>query len=218
MKIVLGLGNPGAEHARDRHNVGAMVVDRMAAQHGVEGRRVAHRSHVAEVVVAGERVMLVKPQTYMNLSGEAAASVARYFQVGPESFVAVYDDMDLPLGRLRVRTGGGAAGHRGVLSLISHLGDEGFARVRVGIGRPPAGLDAASYVLTGFGPEEHEALRSAVALGAEAVSVLICEGATRAMNRFNGVTTGPGSTEGEGGGADPASRGAQEDCSGGRKS
>lgn len=186
MKVVVGLGNPGAKHARDRHNVGAMVVDRLAAGCGSAIRRAMHRSYLGEVRLAGERVLLVKPQTYMNLSGNAVASIARYYRLDADAFVAVYDDMDLPVGRVRVRRAGGAAGHRGVASLMERLGDRGFARVRVGIGRPPAGADPADYVLSPFAPEEQALVEAAIARAADATESLIVDGPERAMNRFNG--------------------------------
>jgi PTH1 family peptidyl-tRNA hydrolase len=190
MRIVLGLGNPGRRHRRDRHNVGAMVVDRIAERYRVALDRVAHNAKVGEIDIAGERVLLMKPQTYMNLSGEAAASAARYYHVGVEQFVAIYDDMDLPVGRIRVRRDGGAAGHRGVTSLIEHLGDRQFSRVRLGVGRPPAGQEPAEFVLSSFSEAEWTAVDASIGLAAEAVEVLISDGPERAMNRYN-VSTIP---------------------------
>jgi len=185
MKVVLGLGNPGRGHRRDRHNVGAMVVDRIAERFRASLDRVAHNARVGEIDMAGERVLLMKPQTYMNLSGEVATSVARYYHLDTEAFVAVYDDMDLPVGRIRVRRDGGAAGHRGVMSLMAHLGDRRFSRIRLGIGRPPAGLEAADFVLSSFSEAEWEAVDSSINQAAEALEVLICQGPERAMNRYN---------------------------------
>jgi PTH1 family peptidyl-tRNA hydrolase len=206
MKIVLGLGNPGPRYRRDRHNVGAMVVDRIAERFRVDLDRVAHHAHVGEIDMAGERVLLMKPQTYMNLSGEVAASVARYYHLDAGAFVAVYDDMDLPLGRIRVRRDGGAAGHRGVLSLIEHLGDRGFPRVRLGVGRPAAGQEPAEFVLSAFSEAEWGPIDAAIGVAADAVEVLVCQGPDRAMNRFNvsggaeGVET---KTKGSEGARDP---------------
>jgi PTH1 family peptidyl-tRNA hydrolase len=162
-----------------------MVVDRIAERFRVPIDRVAHNAQVGEIDIAGERVLLMKPQTYMNLSGETAASAARYYHVGVEQFVAVYDDMDLPVGRIRVRRDGGAAGHRGVTSLIEHLGDQQFSRVRLGVGRPPAGQEPAEFVLSSFSEAEWAAVDASIGLAAEAVEVLISEGPERAMNRYN---------------------------------
>jgi len=185
MKVVIGLGNPGRKHARDRHNAGFMVLDSIARRWGVPIDRAAHEAYMGEAMLGGERILLVKPQPYMNASGRAAASVARYYHVSPDMFVAVYDDMDLPLGCVRVRRSGGAAGHRGVTSIMAHLGDRGFPRVRLGIGHPPAGRDPADFVLSPFARAEEEIVRAAVERAAEAVEVLIVEGVERAMNRFN---------------------------------
>jgi len=185
MRAVIGLGNPGRKHERDRHNAGFMVLDQIAARWGTPIERARHSAHIGEAMLAGERVLLVKPQRYMNACGVAAESVARYYRMVPAMFVAVHDDMDLPLGRVRVRPSGGTAGHRGVSSLIEHLGDPGFARVRLGIGRPPEGWDPVDFVLAPFDVTEQELVRVAVERAAEAVEVLIVEGAERAMNRFN---------------------------------
>ena len=190
MRVLVGLGNPGHRHRRDRHNVGAMVVDLVADRFGVRADRMAHGAEVAEFVMRGVRVLLLKPQTYMNLSGEAVASVARYYRLSVDAFVAVYDELDLPLGQIRVRRGGGAGGHRGVKSMITHLGDAGFGRLRVGIGRPPAGWDAADFVLSPFVPGERTVVSAAMAQAADAFEVLIAEGIERAMNRFNGQRQG----------------------------
>jgi PTH1 family peptidyl-tRNA hydrolase len=166
-----------------------MVVDTLAARWGVPMDREAHHAYIGSAAVGGERVLLVKPQTYMNLAGQAAASVARYYRLAPADFVAIYDEMDLPLGRVRVRRAGGAAGHRGLTSLISQLGDRGFPRVRLGIGRPPPGWDPADYVLARFARNEQDVLAAAVARAAEAVEMLIVEGPECAMNRFNAPGT-----------------------------
>jgi len=194
MRVVLGLGNPGPRHRRDRHNVGAMVVDRIAARFGARLDRLAHDAKVAEIRMAGERVLLMEPQTYMNRSGVTAASVARYYHLDVAAFVIVYDDMDLPVGRIRVRRDGGAGGHRGVSSLITHLGDRGFSRVRVGIGRPPAEVAVEQFVLSSFSEADQDVVGASIAQAAEAVEVLICEGVERAMNRFN-VAAGDPQTE-----------------------
>jgi PTH1 family peptidyl-tRNA hydrolase len=186
MTVVVGLGNPGSAHAQDRHNVGFMVLDQIAGRCGTTILREAHHARVGECTLSGEQVLLVKPQAFMNRSGWAVASVAEHYALGPEAFVAVYDDMDLPLGRVRVRGQGGPAGHRGVASIIDHLGSHEFRRVRVGIGRPPAGTDPAEFVLMPFGPAEHPLAFAALERAAEAVQVLIAEGMERAMNRFNG--------------------------------
>jgi PTH1 family peptidyl-tRNA hydrolase len=164
-----------------------MVLDQIAESAGTTITRRAHHAHVGECTMSGNQVLLVKPQEFMNRSGRAVASVAECYGVRCDQFVAVYDDLDLALGRVRVRPGGGAAGHRGVGSIIDHLGSREFPRVRLGIGRPPADTDPAEFVLMPFGAEEQSTAQAAVKRAADAVRVLIVEGTERAMNAFNGL-------------------------------
>jgi PTH1 family peptidyl-tRNA hydrolase len=183
--IVVGLGNPGRPYARTRHNVGFRVLDLLADQWSAAISREAHRSLVGEARCGAERVLLVKPQTYMNAVGEAVASLRRFYSFQPSEFIAVHDDLDLSLGRVRVRLGGGTGGHRGVASLVQALADPAFLRIRVGIDRPAAGSDAAAYVLAPPAPEERHALTLAERRAAEAVALLVTEGPARTMNRIN---------------------------------
>jgi len=182
---VLGLGNPGARYARTRHNVGHRVVDRLAARWHVRVEREVHRAVIGEARRDGDRVLLVKPQTFMNCSGESAASLQRFYRFDVGHLVTVYDDVDLPVGRVRLRTGGGPGGHRGIESLIASLGDREFPRVKVGVGRPPAGWDTADWVLGVPGKDDTAPLEAAEERAAEAVELLLDEGPDRAMNRFN---------------------------------
>jgi PTH1 family peptidyl-tRNA hydrolase len=183
--VVVGLGNPGTRYRLTRHNVGFRVIDRLAARFGVSVARAAHRALVGEARHDGKRVLLVKPQTYMNDSGAAAASLQRFYRFKPAHLVAVYDDVDLATGRLRVRAGGGPGGHRGIESLITTLDDRSFLRVKVGVGRPPVGRDTADYVLGVPGSEEARVLEDAEERAADAVELLFAEGPERAMNRIN---------------------------------
>lgn len=186
MLLGVGLGNPGPEYASTRHNAGFMVVDRLARTLGLAWRRAPYPGLEARGAVGGERLVLLKPMTYMNLSGGAVAAAARRHGAGPAEICVVHDDLDLPPGALRIRAGGGAGGHRGVLSIIEALGSRDFLRVRVGIGRPLPGQDAARYVLSPFPATEWEAVAPAVERAAEAVLTVLREGPERAMNRFNG--------------------------------
>ena len=182
--LVVGLGNPGAEHARDRHNVGWSVVDELARRHGGSFRS-KFSGKLAEVRLDDLRVALLKPETYMNLSGGSVAAAARFFKVPPEAIAVVHDEVDLDVGRLQVRLGGGLAGHNGLRSLRQSLGSAEFLRVRVGVGRPGRGdrRPVADYVLSPFEPEDDaEAL---VSRSADAVETLARDGLERAQAQFN---------------------------------
>ncbi len=185
MKVVVGLGNPGPEYVNTPHNVGFAVVEQLAAAN--EGRfrtQNRFRAEVARVTLMGEPVLLVKPMTYMNNSGEATGAILRYNKVDVSDLILVFDDADLPLGRLRVRAGGGAGGHRGVASVLQHVSGSAFSRVRLGIGRRgTSGL--VGHVLSPFGTERREVADEMVGQAAEAVSCIISDGVQRAMNRFN---------------------------------
>ena len=185
MWVVVGLGNPGRRYRATRHNVGFRVVDRLAARWDVAVEREAHRALVGEARRAGERVLLVKPQTWMNESGEALASLARFYRVDPARVIAVHDDVDLEPGRVRIRRGGRAGGNRGVESLMAALGAPGFLRVKIGVGRPPAGPVPPSWVLSVPPAEELAALAAAEERAADAVELLVTDGPERAMNRIN---------------------------------
>jgi PTH1 family peptidyl-tRNA hydrolase len=165
--------------------VGFRVVEDLARRWGVAVARAAHQALVGDVRRDGERVLLVKPQTFMNKSGDAVASLKRFYRFEPARLIAVHDDVDLPPGRLRVRTGGSAGGNNGVASLIATLGDPGFVRVKVGVGRPPAGPVPAGYVLDVPTGEEAETLAVSEARAADAVELVLAAGPAQAMNRIN---------------------------------
>jgi len=182
--LVVGLGNPGREYARNRHNVGAMVVDELALRHGGSWRG-KFSGQLAEIRLEGHKLALLKPETYMNESGRSVGAAAAYFKVDPESVLVVHDDSDLEAGRLQLRLGGGLAGHNGLRSVARHLKTQEFLRLRVGVGRPERG-DArplADWVLSDFVP--HEDAESLVASGADAVETLDAEGVERAQTQVN---------------------------------
>lgn len=182
MWVIVGLGNPGAEYAQTRHNIGFMVVETVARRWAIAMHDGGPALRVGRGCVAGQPVLLAEPQTFMNRSGEA---LAQYRLNVDDELVAVYDDIDLPAGQLRVRPRGGAGGHRGVASIIEHFGPE-FARVRVGIGRPPEGCDAADYVLAPLSPAALGAVRAAVERASDALECVISRGTAAAMSRVNG--------------------------------
>jgi PTH1 family peptidyl-tRNA hydrolase len=185
VKLVVGLGNPGKKYQHTRHNIGFRVIDHIAAQQGVSVNKKRCDSLVGEWILAGEKILLVKPQTYMNRSGEAIKGLLREFRASGREMVVVYDDLDLPFGRIRVRPGGSAGGHRGALSILESLAGAAFFRVRVGIGRPPEGVDPADFVLTAFTSDEVEHLNALIDRAANAVICLLREGGERAMLEFN---------------------------------
>jgi PTH1 family peptidyl-tRNA hydrolase len=182
--LVVGLGNPGREYARHRHNVGAMVVDELARRHGAPWRS-KFNSDLAEVRLDGHKVALLKPQTYMNDSGRAVAAAARFFKVDPDAILVVHDEIDLERGRLQARAGGGLAGHHGLRSVASALRSQDFLRLRVGVGRPGRGdrRTPADYVLSNFVPDDDP--ETLVARAADAVESLDAEGLERTQQRYN---------------------------------
>lgn len=189
MWLVVGLGNPGPEYAKTRHNAGFLVVDRLSRKMGVQVAKKLRQALVGEGYLAGQRVALVKPQTYMNLSGQAVAGLVQWYKLSPAEVIVVYDDKDLPPGRIRVRPGGGPAGHRGMTSVLQALGTEEVARVRVGIGREASGETddrGIGYVLSPFSAEEQPLVEAALDRAAEAVETILSEGVETAMQRFNG--------------------------------
>lgn len=183
MHLVVGLGNPGKEYERTRHNMGFMVVKRLAERNGLTFRGSKHHADIARGVIDGVPVLLAMPVTYMNDSGFAVSRLVRYFHVPLESMIVVADEIDLPFGTLRVRPSGGSAGNGGMKSIIRELGTEDFARLRVGVGRPRD--SAVRHVLGTFSPEQAELLPSLVDTAADAVTTFLEAGVRDAMNRFN---------------------------------
>ena len=186
MHLIVGLGNPGEQYADNRHNLGFMVVDELARRARAGAPRVKFGAEIAEATVAGQRVLLCKPQEFMNVSGPAVARVAGFWKVALTDVVVVHDELDLPFERLKLGAGGGPGGHNGVKSIISALGDPGFPRVRIGIGRPAPGRDPADWVLSNFSRAEAAGLPDLVGRAADAVEAILADGLTAAMNRFNG--------------------------------
>jgi PTH1 family peptidyl-tRNA hydrolase len=185
--LVIGLGNPGEEYVKTRHNVGAEVVELLARRHGGKLRRQKERSLTDEVNVGGRRMALAIPLTYMNLSGEAVAPLVRRYGVEPGQLVVVHDEMDFELGRLQVKNGGGLAGHNGLKSIVAHLHTQDFVRVRIGIGKPPGSRQGADHVLRRFSKAERQEIDVVLEEAADAVELILAEGVEVAMNRVNGA-------------------------------
>ena len=185
--LVVCLGNPGPRYAGTRHNAGFMAADALARQQGVACNRARFQALTGVFTVGEQSVLLMKPQTYMNLSGEAAAQAARFYKLPPERVLVVSDEVSLPVGRLRVRSKGSAGGHNGLKSVIACLGTDQFPRIRLGVGAPPhPDYDMADWVLSAFRNQDAEDIAKAAERAAEAVICYIRDGAAEAMNRFNG--------------------------------
>lgn len=185
MKLIVGLGNPGAKYAGTRHNIGFDIIDALANQLEVELSEAKHKGVYAIARKGTEKVILLKPLTYMNLSGESIAEVMRYYDIDKEDVIVVYDDLDLPQGKIRLRQKGSAGGHNGIKSIIAHLGTDQFKRVRVGIGRPEGPIKTVDYVLGKFSEEERNVIDSAIKTSADACIRAIDNTFIDVMNEFN---------------------------------
>ena len=183
--LIAGLGNPGKEYQTSRHNIGFMLVSRLAEKFGISFTRVQSKALVTSTHYQGKKVILAKPQTYMNLSGQAVGSLFKFYKIQLNNLLVVYDDVDLPFGRIRIRPSGGSAGQKGMQSIISQLGTQDFPRMRLGIGRPPGSKGAASYVLRDFSGEDADFLPAILDRAVEAVLTYISEDLDTAMNRYN---------------------------------
>lgn len=183
MKLIVGLGNPGAEYAQTRHNIGFMVINELAAKLDVTTEKKQHKALISQVKMGTEKVILAKPQTFMNLSGQAVVALMNWYKLAPEDLLVIVDDMDLPPGTLRVRKNGSAGGQKGLQNIIDLLGTQDFARMRVGIGRSAYG--AVGHVLGKISEEESKAIGPAIETAVEAVRVWVLEGTSVVMNKYN---------------------------------
>lgn len=188
--LIAGLGNPGRQYKSSRHNIGFMLVDRLADSLDTAFARLESKALVVKTNYQDRSIILAKPQTFMNLSGQAVGSIMKFYKIPLENLLVVYDDVDLPFGKIRLRPTGGSAGQKGVASIIDRLGTNEFPRLRLGIGRPPGRMEAASYVLRDFSREDVEFLPEFLDRGVEAVLTFIQEGLVAAMNRYNSYVNG----------------------------
>lgn len=186
MKLIVGLGNPGSQFDMTRHNIGFIIVDALAEHWGIRMNQSKFNGLYGTGMVRGEKVVLLKPLTYMNLSGEAIAPLARFYKIKPEDIGVIYDDLDLPKGKIRLRQKGSAGGHNGIKSTIQHLGGEGFNRIRVGIGRPEGRIPVPDFVLTRFKEDEWDIMKEAVEKSVKACDLWLDEPFLKVMNVFNG--------------------------------
>ena len=184
--LIIGLGNPGKEYAANRHNVGFMLLSRLAERLGETFSRVESRALLTKAVYQGRRLILVKPQTYMNASGSSVRSLLRFYKVPVQNLLVAFDDVDLPFETIRIRAEGGSGGQKGMQSIIDQLGSEAFPRLRIGVGRPPGRMEAADYVLQDFPKAERELLAITLDRAADAVLSFVTDGLDKAMNLYNG--------------------------------
>ena len=186
MYIIAGLGNPGGRYEHTRHNVGFEVIDILADRMGLCVDEKKHKGLCGRGVLEGQKVILLKPQTFMNLSGESVRAAADFYKVEPENILVIYDDVSLEPGQLRIRGKGSAGGHNGIKNIIAHLGTQEFPRIKVGVGEKPGSMDLADYVLSRFSQGEQEMMDQAFREAAEAAAAVIGQGIDAAMNHFNG--------------------------------
>lgn len=185
MYVIVGLGNPGREYADTKHNVGFRVIDKLADKYNIDVTKFKHKALVGDGMINGKKVMLIKPQTYMNLSGESVKEVMSFYKVDVENMIVIYDDTSLGLSMIRLREKGSAGGHNGIKSIINHMGSDTFNRVKVGIGEKPNGWDLADYVLAKFNKDDEPLILSGIDKAAEACEIFISRGMKDAMNKFN---------------------------------
>lgn len=186
MKLIVGLGNPTPQYEGTRHNVGFDVVELLAEQYHIPLDTAKHKGAYGKGMMEGQRVVLLKPMTFMNLSGESAAAVAHYYKIPAEDIIVIYDDINLDVGRLRIREKGSAGGHNGMKNMISHLGTDAFPRIRVGVGTKPPGMELVDYVLSRFSDEERAVMEAGYEKACKAAAFLVMDETARAMNEYNG--------------------------------
>lgn len=190
MYIIAGLGNPGREYANTRHNIGFDVIDRLAEEEHISVLEKKHKAVIGKGYVAGQKVILAKPQTFMNLSGESLRELVDYYKVDAAcELIVISDDISLDVGQIRIRKKGSAGGHNGLKNIILQLGNDNFMRIKMGVGEKPGGYDLADYVLGHFTQDERKVMEEAVKRAVEAISMILTEDADTAMNHFNRKNT-----------------------------
>ena len=185
MYLIVGLGNPGLQYVDTRHNVGFMLLDYLANDSNESFSESKWKALIVKTIIWDESVVFLKPQTYMNASGNAVAVVAKYYKLSKANILVIHDDLDLPLGRIKIVSGGGAGGHKGILSCIDHLGTRNFPRIKIGIGRPADPISPEKYVLSRFRSDEHEVITQKIKVVVEGIRIFVQQGISAAMNAMN---------------------------------
>jgi PTH1 family peptidyl-tRNA hydrolase len=184
--LIIGLGNPGREYKDTRHNIGFMVIDRIALRLNAQGIKLQAKAIVTDALYQERKLILAKPQTYMNLSGQSVQGLLHFYKIPIENLIVAHDDLDIPFGTLRIRPSGGPGGQRGMASTIEQLGTQDFSRLRLGIGRPPGRMDPKDYVLQAFSKEDQKLLPEVLDRAADAALTFVTDGLNKAMNKYNG--------------------------------
>ncbi len=190
MFLIAGLGNPGDKYFATRHNIGFSAIDYISQKNGIKVSKIKHKALIGEGVIAGEKVVLAKPQTFMNLSGESILEITSWYKIPNENIIIIYDDTSLPLSKIRIRTKGSAGGHNGIKSIITNLNSDVFGRIKLGVGAKPENYDLADYVLGHFSKEEQKIMFDVLSVVDDAVYEYLKNGASSAMNKFNTNITG----------------------------
>ena len=188
--LIIGLGNPGREYLNTRHNFGFMMIDRIAVRLNARGMKVQSKAIVLNTRHEDKKLILAKPQTFMNLSGQSVQGLAHFYKIPPENLMILSDDLDIPFGTIRIRASGGPGGQRGLGNILEKLGTKDVPRLRIGIGRPPGRMSPSAYVLQNFSRDEEKEVSSILDRGADAVFAFVTEGLNKAMNEFNGSVDG----------------------------
>ncbi len=185
MKIIIGLGNPEKDYKFTRHNVGFETINKISADNKIEINKLKFKSHIGEGFLNGQKVMLVKPQTYMNLSGIAVRDILNFYKLNNQDIIVIFDECNLDIGNIRIRERGSAGGHNGIKSIIENLQTDEFLRIKIGIDNKPSYMDLADYVLSRFSRSEQDKIDQAIESAADAVSIVLKDGITKAMNLYN---------------------------------
>jgi PTH1 family peptidyl-tRNA hydrolase len=185
MYVIVGLGNPGDRYAGTKHNIGFITIDYLAEQCGIKMNKTKHKAILGEGTIGGEKVLLVKPQTFMNLSGQSVMDIVNFYKVPSQNLIVIYDDIDLPVGKVRIRPSGSSGTHNGMRNIIYLINNQEFPRIRIGVGKQPDYMDLADYVMTKFNGEERPLMEEAVKRSAMAVEEIVKSGINIAMNKYN---------------------------------
>jgi peptidyl-tRNA hydrolase, PTH1 family len=188
--LLVGLGNPGREYRYTRHNIGFMVIDKLAVDLGIKLTKVQAKAIIGTVLHGEKKIILAKPQTFMNLSGQSVGSLLKFYKIPLEQFLVIHDDIDLPVATIRIRPGGGSAGQKGLGSIIERVGTQMFARMRIGVGRPPGRMEAPDYVLHDFDKAEQPMMERVISEASKAGQIFVANGLETAMNQYNGLLEG----------------------------